>query len=317
MNLLANASKFGPADSTIRIGARAARGGGLELLGRRRRARRRRTRRHRAVRAVPSLGRRGPGRERARPRAVHRALDRRAARRHGRRSSARPTRARTPRSPAEGADREMKILLVDDDPDLLAVTGFALQQAGFLVVKAGDGLAALDGVPARAARPRRARHQHADGSTASTLARKLRERSKIPLIMLTARSEEEDVVRALEHRRRRLPQQAVQPEDPARARQGAAAPRRARGRGDRRARRAGARRGRAHAARPAARRRAPHAARGALPAAPDRAGGPHGADRPAARARVGQPRAVATGSCSSSSCTVCGRRSRTIPLRRG
>ena len=38
----------------------------------------------------------------------------------------------------------MKILLVDDDPDLLAVTGFALQQAGFLVVQAGDGLAALD-----------------------------------------------------------------------------------------------------------------------------------------------------------------------------
>jgi DNA-binding response OmpR family regulator len=38
----------------------------------------------------------------------------------------------------------MKILLVDDDPDLLAVTGFALQQAGFIVVKAGDGVAALE-----------------------------------------------------------------------------------------------------------------------------------------------------------------------------
>ena len=38
----------------------------------------------------------------------------------------------------------MKILIVDDDPDLLAVTGFALQQAGFLVVKASDGAAALD-----------------------------------------------------------------------------------------------------------------------------------------------------------------------------
>ena len=30
----------------------------------------------------------------------------------------------------------MKLLLVDDDADLIAVTGFALQQAGFLVVKA-------------------------------------------------------------------------------------------------------------------------------------------------------------------------------------
>jgi DNA-binding response OmpR family regulator len=38
----------------------------------------------------------------------------------------------------------MKILLVDDDPDLLAVTGFALQQAGFLVVKAADGMAGLE-----------------------------------------------------------------------------------------------------------------------------------------------------------------------------
>jgi DNA-binding response OmpR family regulator len=38
----------------------------------------------------------------------------------------------------------MKILLVDDDADLLAVTSFALQQAGFLVVKASDGMAALD-----------------------------------------------------------------------------------------------------------------------------------------------------------------------------
>ena len=38
----------------------------------------------------------------------------------------------------------MKILLVDDDPDLLAVTGFALQQAGFLVVEACDGSTALD-----------------------------------------------------------------------------------------------------------------------------------------------------------------------------
>ena len=38
----------------------------------------------------------------------------------------------------------MKILLVDDDPDLLSVTAFALQQAGFLVVRAADGAAGLE-----------------------------------------------------------------------------------------------------------------------------------------------------------------------------
>ena len=36
----------------------------------------------------------------------------------------------------------MKLLLVDDDPDLLGVTGFALQQAGFLVVTATTAPAA-------------------------------------------------------------------------------------------------------------------------------------------------------------------------------
>jgi DNA-binding response OmpR family regulator len=90
----------------------------------------------------------------------------------------------------------VKILLVDDDPDLLAVTGFALQQAGFLVVKASDGLAALDAF----------QREHPDLAVLDInmpklngfeLARRLRERSKIPLIMLTARNEEEDIVRAL------------------------------------------------------------------------------------------------------------------------
>lgn len=90
----------------------------------------------------------------------------------------------------------MKILLVDDDPDLLAVTAFALQQAGFQVVKAMDGrlglqlfeseqpdLAVLD-----INMPR---------MNGFELARALREKSPLPILMLTARSEEEDVVRSL------------------------------------------------------------------------------------------------------------------------
>jgi DNA-binding response OmpR family regulator len=90
----------------------------------------------------------------------------------------------------------VKILLVDDDPDLLSVTGFALQQAGFLVVKAPDGVAALEAFERE--------HPHLavldinmPRMNGFEVAQKLRERSRIPLIMLTARSEETDVVRAL------------------------------------------------------------------------------------------------------------------------
>ena len=90
----------------------------------------------------------------------------------------------------------MKILLVDDDPDLLAVTGFALQQAGFLVVKASDGVAALDAFK-REQPDLAVLDINMPRMNGFELAQKLRERSQIPLIMLTARSEEEDVVRAL------------------------------------------------------------------------------------------------------------------------
>ena len=90
----------------------------------------------------------------------------------------------------------MKILLVDDDPDLLAVTGFALQQAGFLVVKAADGVAALEAFERE--QPHLAVLDiNMPRMNGFELAQKLRERSRIPLIMLTARSEEADVVRAL------------------------------------------------------------------------------------------------------------------------
>jgi DNA-binding response OmpR family regulator len=90
----------------------------------------------------------------------------------------------------------VKILLVDDDPDLLAVTGFALQQAGFLVVKAEDGFAALDAFQ-REQPDLAVLDINLPRMSGFDLAQKLRERSRIPLIMLTARSEEEDVVRAL------------------------------------------------------------------------------------------------------------------------
>jgi DNA-binding response OmpR family regulator len=90
----------------------------------------------------------------------------------------------------------MKILLVDDDPDLLAVTGFALQQAGFLVVKAEDGVDALAAFQ-REQPDLAVLDINMPRMNGFELAKQLRERSRIPLIMLTARSEEEDVVKAL------------------------------------------------------------------------------------------------------------------------
>lgn len=90
----------------------------------------------------------------------------------------------------------MKILLVDDDPDLVAVTAFALQQAGYLVVKAADGTQALkvfehedpDLVVLDINMPR---------MNGFELVRKLRERTEVPVLVLTVRDEEEDVVRML------------------------------------------------------------------------------------------------------------------------
>lgn len=90
----------------------------------------------------------------------------------------------------------MKVLLVDDDPDLLAVTGFALQQAGFLVVTAADGPAALE-VFRREQPDLAVLDINMPRMSGFELAQKLREQSRIPLVMLTARGEEADVVRAL------------------------------------------------------------------------------------------------------------------------
>jgi DNA-binding response OmpR family regulator len=91
----------------------------------------------------------------------------------------------------------VKILLVDDDPDLLSVTGFALQHAGFLVIKAANGFEALDAFEAE--QPDLAVLDiNMPGMSGFELAQKLRERSGIPLLMLTVRHEEQDVVRALE-----------------------------------------------------------------------------------------------------------------------
>ena len=91
----------------------------------------------------------------------------------------------------------MKILVVDDDPDLLALVGFALTQAGFAVIKAGDVPAAIRAFEADA--PDLAiLDVNLPGGSGFDVCRALRQQSRVPIMMLTARGEEEDVVRALD-----------------------------------------------------------------------------------------------------------------------
>src|SRR6202044_1174452 len=91
----------------------------------------------------------------------------------------------------------MKMLIADDDRDLRELIGFTLTQAGYLVLKSGDGPNALqtfenespDLVVLDINMP---------GVSGFQVCEAIRKRSRVPVIMLTARDEEEDLVRALE-----------------------------------------------------------------------------------------------------------------------
>jgi len=91
----------------------------------------------------------------------------------------------------------MKILAADDDRDLRELIGFTLAQAGFLVLKAGDGLAALkmfdDESPDLVVLD-----INMPGASGFQVCEAIRKRSRVPVIMLTVRGEEEDLVRALD-----------------------------------------------------------------------------------------------------------------------
>ena len=90
----------------------------------------------------------------------------------------------------------MKLLVVDDDADMLAVVSFALRQASFPVVGAhsyGTGLAAF-----HTERPDLAILDiNLPGGSGFELCGLLRKESNAPIMMLTARGEEADLVRAL------------------------------------------------------------------------------------------------------------------------
>jgi DNA-binding response OmpR family regulator len=91
----------------------------------------------------------------------------------------------------------MKILIVDDDADLLALVGFALTQAGYVVVKAADARSAIALFHAEVPDLSILDINLPDGSGFG-ICEAIRQRGRTPVMMLTARGEEEDLVRALD-----------------------------------------------------------------------------------------------------------------------
>src|SRR5919199_3724724 len=87
-----------------------------------------------------------------------------------------------------------KVLLVDDDPDLLDVTSYALRREGHQVIPVPDGVQALrrwqteapDIVLLDVGLPRLSGFE---------VCRTIRAQSRTPVILLTAHKEEEEVVR--------------------------------------------------------------------------------------------------------------------------
>jgi DNA-binding response OmpR family regulator len=91
----------------------------------------------------------------------------------------------------------MKLLVVDDDADLLAVVSFALRQAGFPVVQANSYGTAL--AEFRNEQPTLVILDiNLPGGSGFDLCEAIRRVSAVPIMMLTVRGEEADLVRSLE-----------------------------------------------------------------------------------------------------------------------
>jgi DNA-binding response OmpR family regulator len=92
------------------------------------------------------------------------------------------------------------ILIADDDPDILALVSFRLKRAGYEVVQARNGEEAVQVALAR--RPDLAvidvMMPRIDGYEATRQLRQQEETSRMPIILLTARVQEEDIARGFD-----------------------------------------------------------------------------------------------------------------------
>jgi DNA-binding response OmpR family regulator len=91
----------------------------------------------------------------------------------------------------------MKILIADDDRDLLSLIAFALTHAGYMVVRAIDGPGAISAFEAESP-DLVVLDINMPGASGFQVCEAIRVKSRVPIMMLTARGEEEDLVRALE-----------------------------------------------------------------------------------------------------------------------
>lgn len=91
----------------------------------------------------------------------------------------------------------MKILIADDDRDLLGLIAFTLTQASYLVVKASDGPSAIHAFKGES--PDLAVLDiNMPGASGFQVCEAIRAQSRIPIMMLTVRGEEEDLIKALD-----------------------------------------------------------------------------------------------------------------------
>ena len=90
----------------------------------------------------------------------------------------------------------MKVLVADDDAELRELIAFTLSQAGYLVIKAGDGSAAVRQFAAEAP-DLVVLDINMPALSGFQVCEAIRARSRVPVMMLTVRGEEEDLVRAL------------------------------------------------------------------------------------------------------------------------
>jgi DNA-binding response OmpR family regulator len=92
------------------------------------------------------------------------------------------------------------VLIADDDPDILALVSFRLERAGYEVVQARNGEEAVQVALAR--RPDLAvidvMMPRIDGYEATRQLRQQEETSRMPIILLTARVQEEDIARGFD-----------------------------------------------------------------------------------------------------------------------
>jgi DNA-binding response OmpR family regulator len=91
----------------------------------------------------------------------------------------------------------LKILVADDDLDLLGLVAYSLTQAGYLVVKASDGPGVLAAFDAEAP-DLVILDINMPGASGFEVCTAIRARGDVPVMMLTARGEEQDLVKALD-----------------------------------------------------------------------------------------------------------------------